>query len=139
MPQLQFTRQGVLLKYKLIEPSVSPYSNPVFLVPKPPRPDGSYAGLRFVFDGRSINRALQFDSHMIPRVEELIDRIAVLKHEAERAGKTEMIISTLDQKKSFWQLALDKESRPLTSFNADGSLQGSWFLERRRRFPNRYS
>ena len=110
-----------LLKYKLIEPSVSPYSNPVFLVPKPPRPDGSYAGLRFVFDGRSINRALQFDSHMIPRVEELIDRIAILKHEAERAGKKEMIISTLDQKTSFWQLALDKESRPLTSFNADGS------------------
>ena len=30
---------------------------------------------------------------------------------------TEMIISTLDQKTSFWQLALDKESRPLTSFN----------------------
>ena len=98
-----------LLKYKLIEPSVSPYSNPVFLVPKPPRPDGSYAGLRFVFDGRSINRALQFDSHMIPRVEELIDRIAILKHEAERAGKKEMIISTLDQKTSFWQLALDKD------------------------------
>ena len=79
-----------LVKYKLIEPSISPYSNPVFLVPKPPRPDGSYAGLRFVFDGRSINRAIVFDSHMIPRVEEIIDRIAILKFEAERAGKKRM-------------------------------------------------
>ena len=112
-----------LVKYKLIEPSVSPYSNPVFLVPKPPRPDGSYAGLRFVFDGRSINRAIVFDSHMIPRVEEIIDRIAILKFEAERAGKKHMIISTLDQKTSFWQLALDEDSRPITSFNAAGS---SW-------------
>ena len=112
-----------LVKYKLIEPSISPYSNPVFLVPKPPRPDGSYAGLRFVFDGRSINRAIVFDSHMIPRVEEIIDRIAILKFEAERAGKKHMIISTLDQKTSFWQLALDEDSRPITSFNAAGS---SW-------------
>ena len=30
-----------LLKYKLIEPCESPYSNPIFLVPKPRRPDGS--------------------------------------------------------------------------------------------------
>ena len=113
-----------LFKFKLIEPSISPYSNPVFLVPKPPRPDGSYAGLRFVFDGRGINRALEYDAHMIPRVEDLIDRVARLKYDAERAGVKRMIISTIDQRTSFWQLALDEESRPLTAFSTSaGSFQ----------------
>ena len=57
-----------LVKDKLIEPSVSPFVNPAFLVPKPPKPDGSYAGLRFVFDGRQINQAIEPDSHFILRV-----------------------------------------------------------------------
>ena len=37
-----------LLKFKLIEPCESPYSNPIFLVPKPRRPGGSSAGMRIV-------------------------------------------------------------------------------------------
>ena len=112
-----------LVKYKLIEPSVSPFVNPVFLVPKPPRPDGSYAGLRFVFDGRQINQAIEPDSHFIPRVEELIDRVARLKYEAEKAGETNLIISCLDQRTSFWQLALEEDSRPLTAFSTS---EGTW-------------
>ena len=106
-----------LLKFKLIEPSISPYSSAVFLVPKPPRPDGSYAGLRLVWDGRTLNSALESDSYLIPRVEELIDRVARLKYEAERAGVKGMIFSGLDQKTSFWQIALDDESKPLTAFS----------------------
>jgi hypothetical protein len=39
-----------LLEFKLIEPSISHYSNPVFLVPKPPMRDGSPGGLWFVWD-----------------------------------------------------------------------------------------
>ena len=65
-----------LLKYKLIEPCESPYSNPIFLVPKPLRPDGSSAGRRLVWDGRGLNRAIESDSFLIPHVEDLIDRIA---------------------------------------------------------------
>ena len=82
-----------LLAYKLIEPTISPYSNPVFLVPKPPRPNRELAGLRFVWDGRSVNKALESDAFMIPRVEDLIDRIARLKWEAEKAGFTEMFFN----------------------------------------------
>jgi hypothetical protein len=41
-----------LLEFKVIESSTSHYSNPVFLVPKPPFRDGSPGGLRFVWDGR---------------------------------------------------------------------------------------
>ena len=106
-----------LLKFKLIEPSISPYSSAVFLVPKPARPDGSYAGLRLVWDGRTLNSALESDSYLIPRVEELIDRIARLKYEAEKDGVKGMIFSGLDQKTSFWQIALDDDSKPLTAFS----------------------
>jgi hypothetical protein len=106
-----------LLEFKLIEPSISHYANPVFLVPKPPLRDGSPGGLRFVWDGRSVNRAIKADSFLIPRVEDLIERIARLKHEANAKGITEMWISTLDLRTSFWQLTLDEASRPLTSFS----------------------
>lgn len=114
-----------LLAYKLIEPTISPYSNPVFLVPKPPRPNGESAGLRFVWDGRSVNKALESDAFMIPRVEDLIDRIAQLKWEAEKAGFTEMFFSGIDQRTSFWQCALDEDSRPLTAFSTP-TAQYQW-------------
>jgi hypothetical protein len=107
-----------LLEFELIEPSsISHYSNPVFLVPKPPLCDGSPGGLRFVWDGRSENRTIKADSFLIPRVEDLIERIARLKHEVNTKGITEMWISTLDLRTSFWQLTLDEASRPLMSFS----------------------
>ena len=106
-----------LLQYKLIQPSLSPYSNPVFLVPKPPKKDGSPGGWRFVWDGRSVNKAIESDAYLIPRVEDLIDRIARVKHEAARKGITEMWISTIDLRTSFWQLKLHEDSRPLMAFS----------------------
>jgi hypothetical protein len=106
-----------LLKYKLIESCESPYSNPIFLVPKPRRPDGSHAGMRLVWDGRGVNRVIESDSFLMPRVEDLIDRIARCKFEAERAGYKNMILSGLDQRTSFWQLSLDEASRPFTVFS----------------------
>jgi hypothetical protein len=105
-----------MLEFKLIEPSISEYSNPVFLVPKPPLRDGSPGGLRFVWDGRSVNRANKADSFLIPRVGDLIERIARLNHETNAKGCSEMWISTLDLRTSFWKLTLDEDSRPLTSF-----------------------
>ncbi len=90
-----------LLEFKLIDPSISHYSNPVLLVPKPPLRDGSPGGLRFVWDGRSVNRAIKTDSFLIRRVEDLIERITRLKHEANAKGITDMWISTLDLRTSF--------------------------------------
>ncbi len=99
------------LEFKLIEPCITHYSNPVFLVPKPPLRDGSPGGLWFVWDGRSVNRTIKADSFLIPRVENLIERIARLKHKANSKGITEMWISTLDLRTPFWQLTLDETSR----------------------------
>jgi hypothetical protein len=117
-----------LLEFKLIEPSSSLCSNPVFLVPKPSLRDGSPGGLRFVWDGRSVNRAIKTDSFLIPRVEDLIERIARLKHETSAKGCLEMWISTLDLRTSFWQLTLDEDSRPLISFSTpEGRTWGRVF------------
>jgi hypothetical protein len=115
-----------LLEFKLIEPSFSQCSNPLFLVPKPPLRDGSPGGLRFVWDGRSVNRAIETDSFRIPQVEDLIERITRLKHEANVKGCLEMWISTLDLCTSFCQLTLDEDSRPLTSFSTPvGTYMGT--------------
>jgi len=73
--------------------------------------------MRLVWDGRGVNRAIESDSFLMPRVEDLIDRIARCKFEAQRAGYTNMIFSGLDQRTSFWQLSLDEASRPLTAFS----------------------
>jgi hypothetical protein len=73
--------------------------------------------VRLVWDEMGVNRAIESDSFLMLRVEDLIDRIARCKFEAERAGYTTMIFSGLYQRTSFWQLALDEESRPLTAFS----------------------
>ena len=54
-----------------------------------------------VWDGRSVNNGIDFDSYMIPRVEDLMDRIGRLKHLAHANGKDEMWISSLDLRTSF--------------------------------------
>ena len=114
-----------LLKYKLIEPSLSPYSNPIFLVPKPPKKDGSSGGWRFVWDGRSVNQAIESDSYMIPTIDSLLDRVAQLKEQAVKAGiGQQMWLSGIDLRTSFWQVPLHEESRPLTAFSTSvGSYQ----------------
>ena len=114
-----------LLKYKLIEPSLSPYSNPIFLVPKPPKKDGSSGGWRFVWDGRSVNQAIESDSYLIPTIDSLLDRVAQLKEQAVKAGIGQtMWLSGIDLRTSFWQVPLHEESRPLTAFSTSvGSYQ----------------
>jgi len=42
----------------------------------------------------------------------LIDRVGRLRTEALKAGKSEIWISTIDLRTSFWQLLLDEESQP---------------------------
>ncbi len=105
-------RVKLRLKEGIEQQGLRPYR-----VPKPPLRDGSPGGLRFVWDGRSVNQAIKADSFLIPRVEDLIERIARLKYQANAKGITEMWISTLDLRTSFWQLTLDEASRPLTSFS----------------------
>ncbi|KAI2665215.1 Retrovirus-related Pol polyprotein from transposon 17.6 [Labeo rohita] len=65
-----------MLKLGVIEPSRSPWSSPIVMVPKP---DGT---LRFCNDFRRLNEVSEFDGYPMPRVDELLD------HKAKTAFST---------------------------------------------------
>uniref|UniRef100_A0A9J8AFX2 Integrase catalytic domain-containing protein n=1 Tax=Cyprinus carpio carpio TaxID=630221 RepID=A0A9J8AFX2_CYPCA len=78
-----------ILKLGVVEPSRSPWSSPIVLVPKP---DGT---LRFCNDFRRLNEVSEFDGYPMPRVDELLDRLGRAR-----------FISTLDLTKGYWQNVL---------------------------------
>ena len=58
-----------MLDLGVIEPSVSPYSSPIDLVPKK---DGS---VRFCIDFRKLKKVMEFDAEPMPNMEEIINSI----------------------------------------------------------------
>ena len=95
----------------IVEPARSRYNSPMFCVGKK---DGS---LRLVQDFRSLNAASQDDKYTMKDVTECIGEIG-------RAGSS--IFSTLDLTSGFWQMVLQKESRPYTAFTVPGLGQFQW-------------
>ncbi|XP_073699461.1 uncharacterized protein [Garra rufa] len=95
-----------MLKLGVIEPSRSPWSSPIVLVPKP---DGT---LRFCNDYRRLNEVSAFDSYPMPRVDELLERLGRARY-----------ITTLDLTKGYWQVPLSSEARPKTAFSTPS---GHW-------------
>ncbi|KAL1248867.1 hypothetical protein QQF64_022185 [Cirrhinus molitorella] len=95
-----------MLKLGVIEPSRSPWSSPIVMVPKL---DGT---LRFCNDFRRLNEVSEFDGYPMPRVDELLDRLGRARY-----------ISTLDLTKGYWQVELTKEAKPKTDFSTPS---GHW-------------
>ncbi len=95
-----------MLRLGVIEPSRSPWSSPIVMVPKP---DGT---LRFCNDFRRVNEVSEFDGYPMPRVDELIDRLGRAR-----------LISTLDLTKGYWQVPLTEEAKPKTAFSTPS---GHW-------------
>ena len=60
-----------MIELRVIEPSISPYSSPIVLVPKK---DGS---VRFCIDFRKLDKATEFDAEPMPNMEEVINRMSV--------------------------------------------------------------
>ncbi len=96
------------VKIGIIEPCWSRYNSPIFIVPKK---DGSF---RFVLDYRALNENSLDDRYNMKDVGECIGEIG-------RAGSH--IFSTMDLTSGFWQLPLDRASRPLTAFTCPGKGQ----------------
>ncbi len=92
-----------MLRLGVIEPSRSPWSSPIVMVPKP---DGT---LRFCSDFRRVN---EVSGYPMPRVDELIDRLGRAR-----------FISTLDLTKGYWQVPLTEEAKPKTAFSTPS---GHW-------------
>ena len=91
----------------LIEPPTSPWSSPAIIVPK------KNGGIRFCIDYRRLNKVTIPDSMPLPRCLDSLDALGGSKW-----------FSTLDLRSGFFQVPLDKESRPLTAFCIPGS--GLW-------------
>lgn len=88
-----------MLSLGVIRESSSPWSSPILLVDKP---DGS---VRFCVDYRKVNAVSNLDSFPIPRIEDLVERVAGAK-----------FISKLDISKAYWQIELDQQSIPISAF-----------------------
>jgi len=90
----------------IIEPACSPWLSPIQIVTKA---DGS---LRFCCDFRKLNDVTIKENQPLPRIEDNLDALEGSKW-----------FSCLDLRQGFWQISIDKESRPITAFSLQGGKQ----------------
>ena len=86
----------------IIEPSTSPYSAPILLVPKT---DGSY---RFFADFRALNDATITEIFPLPSVRECLDSL----HGSN-------LFTTLDLYSAYWQIPIAKGHHHKTAFSTE--------------------
>ena len=94
-----------MLDLGVIEPSISPYSSPIVLVPKK---DGS---VRFCIDFRKLNKVTEFDAEPMPNMEEIINRMSGHKY-----------FTKMDLSKGYWPVGLTERFKPLTAFGTPRGL-----------------
>ncbi len=94
-----------MLDLGVIEESHSDWASPIVLVPKT---DGS---VRFCVDYRKVNAVSKFDAYLMPRVDELLDRLGAAR-----------FYSTLDLTKGYWQIPLSPLSKEKTAFTTPFGL-----------------
>ena len=94
-----------LLKKGAIKVSRSTYNSPIFLVPKPRQ------GMRAVLDYQAVNLKSKPDRYTIRKIRDCIDEIGLAASDT---------FTTIDLTSGFWLQALDKASRPMTSFTVPG-------------------
>ncbi|UYV80790.1 hypothetical protein LAZ67_19001745 [Cordylochernes scorpioides] len=88
-----------MLENDILELSFSPFSSPVTLVTKRDKTK------RFCIDSRKVNELISSDVHPLPRIEDILDRLARAKY-----------FSTADVSSAYWQVPIHPSSRPLLAF-----------------------
>ena len=88
-----------MLDIGTVHKSHSPWASAVVIVWKK---DG---GLRFHIDLRKLNNHTVKDAYLLPQIDETLDSL-----------QDSQWFSSLDLKSGYWQVEMDKESKPLTAF-----------------------
>lgn len=96
-----------LLDSGIIRNSNSPYSSPIWVVPKKADASGTQK-VRVVIDYRKLNEKTVNDKFPIPQIEEILDSL----------GKS-VYFSTLDLKSGFHQIPMDRKYQAKTAFSTD--------------------
>jgi hypothetical protein len=97
-----------MLSQGIIRPSYSPWSSPVWVVPKKQDASGKQKW-RLVIDYRKLNEKTINDRYPIPNITEILDKL----------GKS-MYFSTLDLASGFYQIEMDPRDIPKTAFTVEG-------------------
>lgn len=92
-----------MLEDHVIEPSRSPWSSPVILVPKK---DGTQ---RFCVDFRQLNAVTKKDAYPLPYISSILDRLRDARY-----------LSSIDIKSAYWQVPIAENSREKTAFTVPG-------------------
>jgi hypothetical protein len=88
-----------MLESHIIRPSSSPWSSPVVIIKKK---DGSP---RFCVDYRRLNLITERDVYPLPRIDDILDRLAGSQY-----------FTTLDLKAGYWQIPIDEQDKKKTAF-----------------------
>ena len=95
-----------------ITPSTSEWATVPFVVPKK---EGRW---RVVIDYRDLNAITEIDAYPLPRIDELLQRLAVSS-----------IFSKVDLKSGFHQIPVDRDSVPYTAFRTSTPIKGHTLFE----------
>lgn len=96
-----------LLDNKIIQPSISPYSAPVWIVPKKLDASGKRK-FRMVIDYRKLNEKTVEDKYPLPRIDEILDNLGKCSY-----------FSTLDLAQGFHQIEMHHDSIEKTAFSVN--------------------
>lgn len=100
--KLMFKEIDRMLSLGVIEASSSPWSSPMRLVVKPNK-------IRLCLDARKVNSVTEKDAYPLPSIEGIFSRLPKAN-----------LITKLDLKDAYWQIALEESSKPLTAFTVPG-------------------
>lgn len=107
--KIEVNRQiSEMLKQKIIRPSYSPWSSPVWIVPKKLDASGKQKW-RLVIDYRRLNEKTISDRYPLPNINEILDKL----------GRC-MYFTTLDLASGFHQIEMDPRDIQKTAFTVEG-------------------
>lgn len=104
------TQISKMLQQGIIRPSTSPWSSPLWVVPKKKDASGKVKW-RIVIDYRKLNDVTVGDAYPLPNITDILDQLGHSKY-----------FTTLDLANGFHQIKLDQEDIPKTAFSTPQGL-----------------